>query len=130
MVKKKKYLLDTHIVLWIAAEHSKISPRAKQILCEDGLKYVSIASAWEIAIKISKGNFDLIGGLTEFYKIIDYNEFKILPVKREYLSNIADMPFIHKDPFDRLIVATSIVEEMPIITVDENIHKYDVDWIW
>ena len=126
----KKYLLDTHAVLWIAENSPKISQAARQVLCKDDLKYISIASAWEVAIKISKGNFDLIGGLTEFYKIIDYNELEILPVKKEYLSRLTDMPFIHKDPFDRLIVATSIVEEMTIITADENIRKYDVSCIW
>ena len=126
----KKYLLDTHVVLWIAENSSKISHEARQILMKDDLKYVSIASAWEIAIKISKGNFDLIGGLTEFYKIIDYNALEILPVKKEYLLHLTDMPFIHKDPFDRLIAATSIVEEMTVITADENIHKYDAAWIW
>jgi len=126
----KKYLLDTHVVLWIAENSPKISQEARQVLRKDDLKYVSIASAWEVAIKISKGNFDLTGGLAEFYKIIDYNALEILPVKREYLSRLTDMPFIHKDPFDRLIVAASIVEEMTIITADENIHKYSVPWVW
>jgi len=126
----KKYLLDTHVILWIAENSPKISQEARQVLCKDDLKYVSIASAWEVAIKISRGNFDLIGGLSEFHKIIDYNEFEILPVKKAYLSRLTDMAFIHKDPFDRLIIATAMVEEMTIITTDENIHKYDVSWVW
>jgi PIN domain nuclease of toxin-antitoxin system len=117
-------------VLWIAENSSKISQEARQILCENDLKYVSIVSAWEVAIKISKGNLDLVGGLVEFYKIIDYNELTILPIKKEYLLPLTDMTFIHKDPFDRLIIATSMIEEMVIITADENIHKYDVNWIW
>jgi len=126
----KKYLLDTQVVLWIAENSPKISQEARQVLCKDDLKYVSIASAWEVAIKISKNNLDLIGGLAEFYKIIEYNEFQILPVKREYLFTLTDMAFIHKDPFDRLIVATAMVEEMTVITIDENIQKYDVAWVW
>ena len=126
----KKYLLDTHAVLWIAENSSKIPQKLRQLLPKDDLKYVSIASAWEVAIKISKGNFDLIGGIAEFYKIIDYNEFEILPIKRQYLSVLSDMEFIHKDPFDRLIIATSMAEEMTVITIDENIQKYDIDWIW
>jgi len=126
-----RYLLDTHILLWFFEEPARLSEQDKSIILDpDSEIYVSIASAWEVAIKISKGNLDLIGGLAEFYKIIDYNALEILPVKREYLSRLADMPFIHKDPFDRLIVATSIVEEMAVITADENIHKYAVPWIW
>ena len=126
----KKYLLDTHVVLWIAENSPKISQRARQVLCEDDLKYVSIASAWEVAIKISKGTLDLIGGLAEFYNIIDYNEFEILPVKKEYLPRLTDMPFIHKDPFDRLLISTALCDDLTIITADENIQRYDVNWVW
>ena len=126
----KRYLLDTHVVLWIAENSPNISQKARHILCEDALKYVSIASAWEVAIKISKGNLKLIGGLAEFYHIVEYNDLKMLPIEKEYLSRLTDMPFIHKDPFDRIIIATSMVEEMSIITIDENIQKYDVSWVW
>ncbi|MCL2095699.1 MAG: type II toxin-antitoxin system VapC family toxin [Oscillospiraceae bacterium] len=126
----KKYLLDTCVVLWIAENSPLISQKARQILCKDDLKYVSIASAWEAAIKISKGKLGLTGGLAEFYGIIDYNELEILPVKKEYLSHLTDMPFIHKDPFDRLLVSTAIADNLTIITSDENIQKYDVEWVW
>jgi len=126
----KQYLLDTHVVLWIAENSPKISQEARQILCGDALKYVSIASAWEVAIKISKGNFDLAGGLVEFYKIIDYSELEILPIKKEYLLSLSDLPFFHKDPFDRLLIATAKIEEMTILSADENIQKYDVPWVW
>ena len=82
-----KFLLDTHVVLWIAIAPSQISDRARAVLDSDTLKFVSIASAWEVAIKLSKNTqdktiLDLPGGLPEFYKMLDFNEFLTLPVKR------------------------------------------------
>jgi len=127
-----KYLLDTHVILWMASEPSKLSENVKSILLSDAVKCVSIASAWEIAIKLLKGKeiLDIQGGLEGFYKIIDANNFFSLSVRRFYLNGLLTLPQIHKDPFDRLIISTAMAEGLTIITADENIHKYDVPWVW
>jgi PIN domain nuclease of toxin-antitoxin system len=131
----ERFLLDTHVVLWIGIDPSQISAKAKAILDSDADKYVSIASAWEVAIKLGKNKpdnmvLDLPGELPEFYRMLDINELVTIPVLRPYLLHIPTLPPLHKDPFDRLIISTAMAEEMTIITADINIQKYDVPWIW
>ena len=126
-----KYLLDTHVVLWLAENSHLISERAKvAILDENAENYVSIVSAWEVALKLGKGNLKLDGGLPEFFRMIDDNGFLTLNVEREYLRQISYLPDYHKDPFDRLIIATAIIEEMTLITADTNIHRYNALCLW
>jgi PIN domain nuclease of toxin-antitoxin system len=129
----KKYLVDTHVVLWRAENSDKLTDNMKVALSDKSSeKYVSIASAWEIAIKLGKKNFNLEidGGLPEFYRMIDEGGYITLSVEREHLELVPDMPLYHKDPFDRLLIATAISENMTLITGDENIHKYDVPVLW
>ena len=131
----EKYLLDTHIVLWIASDPFKLTDKVKKALSGDAVKCVSIVSAWEVAIKLGKNKpdkviLDLPGGLPEFYKMLDFNEFLTLPVKRPYLLHIPSLPPLHKDPFDRLLISTAITEELTLITADEDMQKYDIPWIW
>ena len=126
-----KYLLDTHVVLWLAYNSPMLSKKAKQIILEpSNEKYVSIVSAWEVAIKLTTKKLEIIGGISEFYRMIDENGFINTSVEREYLNNIGNLPEHHKDPFDRLLLATAIAENLTLITIDENIQKYDVPWIW
>ena len=125
------YLLDTHAVLWVAANSPMLSRAAKSaILDESAEKYVSIVSAWEVAIKLGSGKLRLDGGLPEFFRMIDDNGFLELEVDRKYLGQIARLPDRHRDPFDRLLVATAITEGLTLLTADRNIHEYDVAWVW
>jgi len=127
----KKYLLDTHVVLWLAENSPLLSIKAKNAIFDAAAeKYVSIASAWEVAIKITSKKLHVEGGLPEFFKMLDDNGFGVLPVERKYLLRLPDLADHHKDPFDRLLVATAQVEGMIILTVDENIRKYDVPSAW
>jgi len=126
-----EYLLDMHVVLWVAANSPMLSDRAKTAILDEGSdKYVSIASAWEVAIKLGTSKLQLEGGLPEFFRIIDNNGFLTLSVEREYLRKLSYLPPHHKDPFDRLLVATAITENITLITADENIHKYDAAFLW
>jgi len=126
-----KYLLDTHVVLWAAENSPLLTDKAKTaILDRRAEKYVSIVSAWEVAIKLGTHKLRLDGGLPEFFRMIDDNGFIPLSVEREYLQIIPHLPYHHKDPFDRLLVATAMTENMTLVTVDDNIHRYNVAWIW
>jgi len=73
---------------------------------------------------------ELPGGIPDFYKMLDINEFVTIPVLRPHLLNIPSLPPLHKDPFDRLIISTAIAEKMTLITADEDIQKYDIPWVW
>ncbi|MDR0499509.1 MAG: type II toxin-antitoxin system VapC family toxin [Holophagales bacterium] len=127
-----KVLLDTHVVLWIAENSTMLSNKVKNIVLDKTAeKYVSIASALEVAIKLGTKKLRIDGGLLEFFRIIDENGFLMLSIEKNYLHQLSVLPDYHKDPFDRLILATAIVEEMSIITAaDENFHKYNVSLLW
>ena len=127
-----KLLLDTHTALWWMNEHEKLSPEAKAMLLNDAhILYISIASAWEIAIKTSLGKLtELKGGVKTFLSKIEDMPVHMLPVLPRHIEIVETLPFIHRDPFDRLLVAAAKAEGMTILSADVNIHKYDVPSAW
>ena len=126
-----KYLLDTHAVIWYFDDSPKLSEKIKEIIdnSENNI-CISSVSLWEIAIKINIGKLDVDFTLDELLIEIKENDFDILQIEDEYLQELSSLPFIHKDPFDRFIIATALAEDLTIITADENIQKYDVSWAW
>ena len=127
-----KLLLDTHAFLWLVNEHEKLSSKAKALLLNDAhTLYISIVSAWEIAIKVSFGKLsEWNGGVGIFLARINDMPIGLLPITPYHVEMVETLPFIHRDPFDRLLVATAKVDGMTILTADENIHKYDVSYAW
>ena len=126
-----KYLLDTHVVLWFAEYSDKLSDNAySAIMDSDSDCYVSVVSAWEVAIKLGIGKLELDGGLPEFFRIIDVNGFNMVPIKREHLLQMNNLPDHHKDPFDRMLIATAIVEGMMLITIDDKMRNYGLPLLW
>jgi len=127
-----KLLLDTHTALWWVNEHDKLSSKANVLLSDDSHSlYISIVSAWEVAIKASLGKlYEFDGGVKAFLAEMEDNPVVFLPVEKQYVAMVEALPFHHRDPFDRLLVATAKVEGMTILTADENIHQYDVPWVW
>ena len=124
-------LLDTHTVLWFAGNSPKLSQAAKAMIFNDGnQKFVSMASAWEIAIKNSIGKFRLANGVNEFYKMVETNGFLMLPIERNHIARVEALPFFHRDPFDRLLVATALCEGLTILTADEHIPLYGAPCVW
>ena len=122
-----KYLLDTHIVLWHALAPQKLSTAIKDIILNSTVvKYVSIASAWEFEIKRKLNKVVLEGGLDGFFQILDENGFLLLGVEKEYIQQLSFLPTYHNDPFDRMLIATAIVEEIRLVTMDAKIKQYDV----
>ena len=120
-----KYLLDTHIVLWLAINSPKLTEKHKKILLDDSnIKYVSFASCWEVAIKVSLNKLDLQGGVNEFFRIIEENGFELLQVTKDYLGTVEKLPFYHRDPFDRMLVATAISDGLTLVTADARIKEY------
>ena len=126
-----KYLLDTHTLIWLIEASSRISPEIRETLKFPGNSiYLSSASLWEIAIKTSLGKLDLKKPFEKLLADLNSTNIMILQIENEYLKKVIDLPAIHKDPFDRLLISTALAEGLTIITADGNIQKYDVDWVW
>ena len=120
-----KYLLDTHIVLWLAENSPKLSYAAKTIILDEtNEKYVSIASCWEVSIKLSLSKLGLVGGMAEFFRIIQGNGFELIPVLEEHLIVLEALPFLHRDPFDRFLIATAIANNLILLTDDAQLLAY------
>ena len=124
-------LLDTHAALWFFENDDRLSKSALDAIYNlENMIYVSMASLWEIAVKISIGKLKFDGGIDGFIEAIHKNEFCLLEISPEHIKMIMDLPLIHRDPFDRMLIAQAAVEDMAIMTLDANIMKYDVRSIW
>ena len=125
-----KLLLDTHIVLWFWDNVEKLSKEMFSAITEPANeKYISIVSAWELAIKINIGKLTFEGGVANFFKMIEENGFDLLPVKEDHIKHLETLPLHHRDPFDRLLLATAISEQMTFITSDKEFAQYGVSLI-
>ena|SRR3990167_4636519 len=119
-----KYLLDTHVILWWFTEPEKIHQKARKIIRDRSNNvFISSASCWEIAIKKSIGRLTLPHNLLE---TIALEGFQTLPIKPEECIGIADLPMLHTDPFDRLLVMQAKLYDLIIITRDNKIPEYPV----
>ena len=125
-------LLDTHTLLWIITDDDQLSKKAKKLfLDEQNEIFISIASLWEIAIKVSLNRLELGQTLNEFYiRHIIGNKIRLLDIKVEHLAVLETLEFHHRDPFDRLIVCQAIVEKIPVLSNDKEISKYPIKRIW
>jgi len=124
-------LLDTHAVLWFFQDDKRLSKTVVDVIYNlENMIYVSIASVWEVAIKLSTGKLKFSGDIESFIATIHRNEFELLDISTGHVEMTTHLPFVHRDPFDRILVAQAMVEDMAIVTVDENILKYDVNIIW
>ena len=125
------HLLDTHTFLWFINGDRQLSANAIEKIESDGaINFISIASIWEIAIKINLGKLESRKPFAEIKTYIEQNGFQVLPITIEDALLVSSLPFHHRDPFDRLIIAQSIQHKLPIITKDDNFRKYDTSVIW
>ena len=119
-----QYLLDTHVVLWWLTEPEQIHAKAQKIIRNRSNEiFVSSASFWEIAIKKSIGRMTMPHNLLETIAI---EGFKILPIMPEECIGVADLPLLHADPFDRLLVIQAKLHDLVIITRDTKIAEYPI----
>ena len=123
-------LIDTHIMIWFMFDDSKLSTEALKTIKSADTVYVSIASLWEIAIKQSLGKLDIDLSIEDLAKECDKVGISIMPIEARHLDKIKELPQIHGDPFDRLIIAQAVTEGMGLVTKDEKIVQYNVTTIW
>lgn len=116
-----RVLLDTHLLLWALASPSKLSPKARQRI-ESSEVFVSAASIWEISIKSALGKLD--ADPREVAAAVEPAGFEHLPIIAEHAAEVAELPHLHKDPFDRLLVAQAWVERMILLSDDDALGGY------
>ena len=127
-----RLLLDTHTLLWTFEEPHKLSQAATAALADPGNSLtVSIASLWEITIKIAKGQLTVPGNSIEYILgLVDSSRINLLSLHSAHLLELQPLPRFHKDPFDRILIAQSRTEHIPLVTRDRDIRRYDVETIW
>lgn len=127
-----RLLLDTHVFLWSMKEWEKLSAQAESaFLSTEHSLYLSATSYWEICIKYTIGKITLTDNWKQrFDEEIAVNQIVWLPIEKEHCQALTELPLIHRDPFDRIIIAQAQLEGMTILTADEQIQKYEVLTLW
>ncbi|MGN0756146.1 type II toxin-antitoxin system VapC family toxin [Treponema sp.] len=123
------YLLDTHAIIWYVTGNNELSPIARNIM-ETKRCFFSYVSLWEIAIKQAKGTLQFDIDIPRLKSVLENEEFVYLPTTEYDAERIKTLPDIHKDPFDRLLIAQSIENDLIIVTTDSKIPLYNVKTIW
>lgn len=126
------YLLDTHTFLWFINDDPVLSATARALIeVPENIIYLSIASLWEMAIKVSLGKLEIPSPFTGFINTqLRENAINLLEITTEHIGIVMTLPFHHRDPFDRLIIAQAQSENLPIIGKDEAFDDYKVTRHW
>ena len=123
-----RLLLDTHILLWFLSAAPALPERLHRLIEDPGNDVlVSVASLWEIAIKVSLGKLELMKPFTELFPAhLEQDSIDILPIRIAHLVTLSTLPFHHRDPFDRLIIAQCLTERLTLVTADQALDSYNV----
>jgi PIN domain nuclease of toxin-antitoxin system len=122
-----RLLLDTHLLLWAAARSKRLPREARELLEDDDNEvYYSAASIWEIAIKSSLRRRDFRIDLAQLLAALPEMELIELPITAVHAASVARLPPIHRDPFDRLLIAQSLVEPLTLLTNDALLDRYRI----
>lgn len=130
-----KRLLDTHAVLWFYLDGPQLSAVAKAAIMDPANEeWISPASFWEVAIKVSIGKYAIAQPFEDFWHgAVDMNGFRVLPISARHAAAVSTLPYPpnnHRDPFDRMIVAQAMVEGMSLVSRDQILDTYGIARIW
>ena len=126
---KPTHLLDTSALLWALSSPERLSARARRRI-ESGENIVSVASYWEVVIKTQKGLLTIADLGTWWRQATELVSARVLPIRASHVTTLASLPKLHKDPFDRILIAQAIVERVAFITNDGLIKEYSVQTFW
>jgi PIN domain nuclease of toxin-antitoxin system len=123
-----RLLLDTHALIWAAADPDRLPARVGGALTDPGnVVFLSAASVWEIAVKRARGRLRFP---TVDDALLDRAGYRDLPIARAHAAAVEDLPDHHADPFDRMLVAQARTDDLVLVTADELVRRYDVRWLW
>lgn len=118
-----RYLLDSHILIWLDSGNERLTLQVRETLRHADERYLSAATAWELSLKQAIGKLQLstpVGSMLPVFRLTE------LPVQIRHGDRAASLPFLHGDPFDRLLVAQALVEDLTLITADRRLAQYGV----
>ena len=119
------YLLDTQVLIWLATDSRRLSPEVRAIIASPNHRtFVSLASLWEISIKQSVGKLPPLP--VEPAELISRSELTALNISFAHIRQVANLPFHHRDPFDRMLIAQAQIDNLTLITDDRRIARYNV----
>jgi PIN domain nuclease of toxin-antitoxin system len=127
-----RVLIDTHVFIWWTGESNQLSSLARDTLIDPQTELlVSTASVWEMQIKVSLGKLSFQTALPELINDeISRNRINLLPIELKHIYALHNLPLHHRDPFDRLLIAQSILEELTIVSIDEKFDSYGINRLW
>lgn len=127
-----QYLLDTHTFIWFIQGDNQLSSVAKQLITDlNNDIFLSSVSLWEIAIKTSLNKINLYKPFSALFpNQLVINDINLMPIDYDALNYLVNLPYYHRDPFDRLIISQAITKNIPIITTDSMFANYPVQQIW
>lgn len=126
-----KLLIDTHALIWFAEADSRLSANAKKAIeLPENSKAISMATLWEMAIKMGLGKLHLSRPLSVIIPEIEANGFDLLPIKTEHVLQIEVLPYFHRDPFDRMLIGQGLAEDMVLVSNEDVFDQYGVNRLW
>ncbi len=126
-----RYLIDTQALIWFVEGNNQLSPEAKSVIEDTSVQvFTSVAFLWEMSIKMSIGKLKLTQPLSSFIEQIQRDNIAILGIQTTHVLNLLTIPLLHKDPFDRIIIAQALSEGFDNITSDTEFSNYDVKILW
>lgn len=126
---RASHLLDTSTLLWALGEPERLSARARRLV-ESGENIVSVASYWEAVIKTRKGLLAITDLAGWWRRAVELTAAQELPIRASHITALAALPMLHKDPFDRILIAQAVAEGLAIVRSDESIREYPVQSLW
>ena len=126
-----RVLLDTHPFLWFMAGDAQLSQKAREAMSDEKAElFLSAASVWEMAIKAALGRLQLPLPVADYVAEKMHDGFQVMPIDWVHAAAVQKLPFYHRAPFDRLIIAQAQVEKLPLVSGDRLFRKYDIQLVW
>jgi PIN domain nuclease of toxin-antitoxin system len=126
---KSAHLLDTSTLLWALGEPERLSPRARRLV-DAGENVVSVASYWEVVVKTQKGLLSISDLPTWWRRATELTAARVLQIRPSHVTALAALPMLHKDPFDRILIAQAVAEGLGFVTNDGLVSDYPVQTMW
>lgn len=125
-----KILIDTHVLLWGIQDEARVSSRVRALLPAADV-WISVASLWEIIVKVQIGKLVLPAPVGDYLaQKLKMNGVSVLPLSFDHVRKLEEIPLHHRDPFDRILIAQSLEEKLPLVSADPHFEKYPIQLIW